>query len=237
MLCRSFLPPPQRNRSSSSEGILAVIWEGRLSVLYRMSKLALAFLVLTGLETRPLLAQASEPPEEQQELPVAAQQDAPGPANAGPTNAQRPNLRALAGLPPKWLEQLQDMTPEEQERFLQNNQRFQALPAARQEQIRRNLEKWNSLTPEQRQAARQRERALERMSPQQRQYVRDSLLPRWQQLPPARRQVIRNRLRLLQRMTPAERSAVLADPRFMRGLSPEEQSVLRDLNALRPVSP
>ena len=201
---------------------------------YRMFKLALALLVLAGLLNKPAFAQgAGEGPDGQMLLPTA-QQDAPEDGNAGPTNGQQPNLRAQQGLPPKWLERLRDMTPEEQNRFMQNNQRFQALPPERQEQIRRNLEKWNSLTPEQREAARQRAQALERMTPEQRQYVRNNLLPRWQALPVQRRQVIRNRLRLLQRMTPAERSAVLADPRFMRGLKPEEQSILRDLNALRP---
>jgi len=203
-------------------------------VLYRRFKFALAVMLLTGLLPKPASAQATGPWENRQALRLAAQQDVPEDGNAGPTNAQQPNLRAQAGLPPKWLERLRDMTPEEQERFLQNNRRFQSLPPERQEQIRRNLEKWNGLTPEQREAARQRARALERMTPEQRQYVRNNLLPRWQQLPMARRQVIRNRLRQLQGMTPAERSAVLADPRFMRGLSPEEQSILRDLNALRP---
>jgi len=151
--------------------------------------------------------------------------------------AVKPGERAMEGMPPKWLENLREMPPEEQQRFLQNNQRFQSLAPERQEQIRRNLEKWNSLTPEQRQAIRDRERVLEQMSPDQRQFVRDNLLPRWQQLPMDRRQAIRGRLRMLQRLTPAEREAALNDPRFMKGLNPDEQSLLRDLNSLRNPPP
>jgi hypothetical protein len=33
-------------------------------------------------------------------------------------------------------------------------------------------------------------------------------------------------------MSPAERKAALEDPKFMQGLSPDEQSTLRDLNSL-----
>lgn len=197
----------------------------------------LALLFLTGLLAPSASAQVGEGWRARQARRNAAQQarangDAPA-DTGGVAGKGQPNLRGMAGLPPKWLDNMRDMSPEEQERFLRNNQRFQALPPERQEQIRRNLQKWNSLSPEERKAIRNRERILEQMSPEQRQYVRNSLLPRWQQLPMERRQAIRGRLRMLQGMTPAERGAALDDARFMRGLSPDEQSLLRDLNSLR----
>jgi hypothetical protein len=121
---------------------------------------------------------------------------------------------------------------------MQNNARFQALLPQRQEQIRKNLENWNRLSPTERDALRDRERILEQMTPQQRQYLRKVLLPQWQALPPARRILLNGRLHVLQGMTPAEREAAINDPRFMQGLSPDEQSVLRNLNALRnPTTP
>jgi len=140
--------------------------------------------------------------------------------------------RGMAGLPPKWVEGLRDMSPEEQERFLSNNRRFQNLPPERQAQIRNNLQKWNQLSPTERDAIRDREYMWEHMSPEQRQYVQGVLLPRWQQMPLERRQLINGRLHTLQSMTPAEREAALDDPRFMQGLSPDEQSTVRDLAAL-----
>lgn len=155
-----------------------------------------------------------------------------GNANAGISKAQ-PNLRGMDGLPPKWVDNLRDMSPEEQNRFMQNNARFQALPPLRQAQVRKNLENWNRLSPTEQMAIRDRERILERMTPQQRQYIRNVLLPQWQALPPQRRQVINGRLHTLQGMTPAQRQAALDDPRFMQGLSPDEQTVLRSLNSLR----
>ena len=98
--------------------------------------------------------------------------------------------------------------------------------------LRQNLEKWNQLTPEQRNDIRIRGEIFDRMTPEQKQYVRDNLLPRWQALPPERRLLILGRQRVLNNMPPAQREARLNDPEFMRGLSPDEQQTLRDLNTV-----
>lgn len=148
-------------------------------------------------------------------------------------NAGKPNARNMEGLPPRWVEKLQDMPPAEQQRFLQNNDRFRNLPPERQEQIRRNLQRWNNLTPEQKQSARNAEEALERMTPEQREYVRKTLLPKWQALPMDRRQAIRRHLAILSRMSASRQQAALNDPKFTEGLSPDEQEMLRSLNSLR----
>jgi Protein of unknown function (DUF3106) len=152
--------------------------------------------------------------------------------NNGAVRGQ-PNLRGMAGLPSKWIENLREMPPEQQERFMQNNRLFQNLAPERQTQIRKNLENWNRLSPEERDAIRERAQILERMTPEQRQYLRNTLLPRWQEMPQERRQAINGRLRILQTMGPAAQQAALADPKFMQGLSPDEQSMLRDLNSFR----
>jgi hypothetical protein len=95
----------------------------------------------------------------------AAKNFAPAPkANGGPVRQGQPNLRGVAGLPPKWVENLREMPPEQQERFLQNNRAFQNLPPERQTQVRKNLENWNKLSPAERDEIRDREQILERMS-------------------------------------------------------------------------
>jgi hypothetical protein len=216
----------------------------------RHGRLTLALLLelLAGLVAQPAHARArSVPfPSVPQRMQKAAQQEraiqppgtrsnVPPKANiAGVPKVQPPGGgRALAGLPPKWVERLRDVTPEEQEHFLENNQQFHNLPPWRQAQIRRNLENWNRRSATERNAIRDRERIWEQMSPQQRQYVKNVLLPQWQQMPPERKQLINGRLHALQGMSPPERQAALEDPRFMRGLSQDEQSVLRNLNSLR----
>jgi hypothetical protein len=158
--------------------------------------------------------------------PNLQQNGKPGPG--APSNA-----RGMAGLPPKWVENLQEMSPEEQDRFLQNNQRFHNLPPERQQQIRQRLQRWNRLTPEERNALRDRERIFERMTPEQRQHIQQELLPKWQQLPLDRRQRLIGRLRTLRGLSDSERQARLNDPRFMQGLTRDEQGMLRDLNTLR----
>jgi Protein of unknown function (DUF3106) len=150
-------------------------------------------------------------------------------ANGG---AHKPNPRAEAGLPPKWVENLRDMPPGEQERFMRNNEKFQSLPPERQAQIRQNLQKWNNLSPEQQNRIRATERMLENLTPEQREHFRNDIVPTLAAMPPGRRARVIGHWRRLQGMTAEEQQAALNDPRFMQGLSPEEQATVRDLNSL-----
>ncbi|HEV2488430.1 MAG TPA: DUF3106 domain-containing protein [Candidatus Acidoferrales bacterium] len=145
----------------------------------------------------------------------------------------KPNPRGMMGLPPKWVENLRNISPEEQERFMNNDARFRSLPPERQDQIRRNLARWNQLTPQQRDAMRRNERILERLTPEEREEVRTDLFPRWQKLPQERRELIQGRLRVLGGMTPEARQQKLQDPEFMQGLDANEQDLLRKLSDLR----
>jgi ferric-dicitrate binding protein FerR (iron transport regulator) len=157
-------------------------------------------------------------------------------ANGGGAKGQ-PNERAMEGLPPKWVDRVRDMPPDQQQQFFENNAQFKQLPPARQAQVRQNLEKWNQLSPEEKDAVRQREQFLDNLPPEQREYVRNTLLPKWQALPQPRRQAINQHLAMLRNMSPATQQAALNDPKFTQGLSADEQSMLRDLNSLRNPSP
>ena len=194
--------------------------------------LSFAAMALAGVASQPSSAQSGLV------RPIRAQAALKAPPRSAPARPPssgkgQPNARGMEGLPPKWVENLREMPPAAQERFFENNQKFQSLPPARQEQIRRNLQLWNNLTPEQKERAREAARALEEMTPQQRQYVRNSLLPRWQALPPERKQVINRHLGMLRNMSPATQEAALNDPKFTDGLSPDELDMLRELNSLR----
>ena len=132
-------------------------------------------------------------------------------------------------LPGQWEQRLGQMSPQQQEHFLQNNERFRSLPPDRQQQIRQNLQRYNSLSPAERDRVEHSYQNWQRMSPEQRQYVQRTLLPKWQQMSPDRKQVVTGRLHTLQQMSPADRQAALNDPRFMQGLSPR-----RTIRAARP---
>src|ERR1700680_210734 len=90
--------------------------------------------------------------------PVEAPRVQPAPKTRRP-----PAPRNMLGLPPRWVERLQGMSPAEQERFLSNNARFRSLPPERQAQIRQRLQIWNGLTPEQHQAVLEREQLWHRV--------------------------------------------------------------------------
>jgi hypothetical protein len=143
------------------------------------------------------------------------------------------NGRGMAGLPPKWVENLRDKSPAEQERFMQNNERFQSLPTWRQQQVRQNLQKYNNLTPQQKAAMQTAEDNWQRLSPEDRQKVKNELLPKWQGMTPERRQAVNGKLHTLQGVSATDREKALNDPKFMQGLNPDEQSMVKSLSTLR----
>lgn len=145
----------------------------------------------------------------------------------------QPGVRAALGLPTKWDDKLRQMSPEEQERFMRNNAKFQSLPPQQQERIRRRMQAWNQLTPQQQDAMRNRAQIFNRLSPEERQEVVSDLAPRWKNLPPDRKELLSGRLRVLRGMTPQQREQALQDPQFMRGLDDNEQDLLRKVSNLR----
>jgi hypothetical protein len=174
-------------------------------------------------------AEAAAYRQERREDSQAKPERAPKP----PKGPATPPERRMMGLPPKWVERLQDMPPQQQERFMRNNERFNSLPPEQQDQIRRRLQVWNNLSPQQQEEIREREQVWEQLTPVQQDYVRNVLQPRWQALPPMRKAVILQHLRALNNLSDADREARLSDPAFNQGLSPDEQRMLRDLAHLR----
>jgi hypothetical protein len=151
----------------------------------------------------------------------------PGAAGAGQGTG-----RNFGGLPPGAEQRLRDMSPQEREHFMQNNQRFQSLSPQEQQQVRQTLKKWDRLSPAERVALRDRQAALDRLPPAQRQHLVNDVFPKWNQMSQERKQVLMGRMHTLQGMSPQDRQAALNDPKFMQGLNPDEQSMLRDLNSL-----
>jgi hypothetical protein len=171
------------------------------------------------------VGQAEAPPRRAQRQ----QRNGPNAMRPGVNPGNGPGAGNMDNLPPKAFERLQDMPPDKQERFLQNNQRFRNLPPDQQARIRQRLQAWNRLTPGQQQEFRERQRVWEQMTPEQQGYVRQTLLPRWQQLPPERRQAIMQRLHQLRNLSEADRQIKLNDPSFVSGLNPEDRETLGQL--------
>jgi hypothetical protein len=137
------------------------------------------------------------------------------------------------GMPPKWMQRLQQMPPDQQQRFLENNHRFQSLPPQEQALVRDRLKLWNTLTPQQRAALMQREQIWQRMTPDQRREVTQVILPEWRQLPPQRHQVLIQKLQQLQGLSDSDRKKQLKDPAFTQDLSPEDRNLLEEMSKLK----
>jgi uncharacterized protein DUF3106 len=147
-------------------------------------------------------------------------------------NNKGENLREAVKLPPKFVEKLEDMSPEQRERFMQNNERFKNMSPQRQAEIRQHLQNWNSMTPQQRIQWREQQQALENMTPGEQHYVRQEMLPQLRAMVPAQRQFLRQHVRQLEGLSDADRGAKLRDPAFLQGLSPDEQKMLPYLSRL-----
>jgi hypothetical protein len=205
-------------------------------VLHRNANVGLCLALLMGLGTTSASAQDGKRWQTRQQYRMVAQHQkaeerAEAKGNGGIVKGQT-TPRQMAGLPPKWVESLREMPPEEREHFLHNNERFRSLPPQRQQQILQNLQKWDRLSPEQKDRIRATERILEQATPEQREHFQNDIVPRLAQMTPERRQRVLAHWRRLQGMSPAEQQAALNDPRFMPGLSPEEQATVRDLNSM-----
>lgn len=146
------------------------------------------------------------------------------------------------------------LSPEEQQRALQEDTFFQALPPQAQERFRRHLERFSQQPPEERQRQlgrfqrfadlppeeqerlRYRAERFAEMNPEQRREAR-RVFHAWQQLPPERRDLMVERLRRLQSAAPEERRSLLEDEDFLAPLSAEEKQLLQQVWRLRQVVP
>jgi predicted Fe-S protein YdhL (DUF1289 family) len=161
-------------------------------------------------------AAAQRPPKNPPPRPAPERKADRPPKGNGGGNAPRfnQNKNGARVTPPNGQERWKNMTPQERQRVLQNEERLRHLPPAQQQVLRDRAQVWNRMTPE------------------QREHIRTDVLPRWRQMPPDRKQAIQQRLRVLQNMPEAARNQRLNDPNFTRGMSEEDRSTLRDLSHL-----
>lgn len=111
------------------------------------------------------------------------------------------------------------VSPEEQRRLRENNQKLRNLPPAERQELDRRARVWQKMTPE------------------QRQYIRNEVAPKWREMPPERRQTIRRKLQTLQNMPEEARNRRLNDPEFTRGMSEDDKETLRKLSHLHVGEP
>jgi Protein of unknown function (DUF3106) len=166
--------------------------------------------------------------------PCAAQKKFNPPRN-------QPEQRAQAGLPRPsghagdWLRRYKDLSPEEQERALQNDPAFRRLPAERQQILRQRLQHFSSLPPQQQLRMLNRMETWEHLTPEQKQQARQ-IFQQMRQLTPDRRRQVMTAVRDLRTMPPDQREQVIDSPRFRSNFSDQELGMIRGASHL-PLAP
>jgi len=169
------------------------------------------------LATASLMAQQPPPPAGDSSKPPSKH-----------ASGQRHNQEPHAG---SWLRKLQKVPPAEQERALDNDPDFKALPADRQERLRQRLRDFNNLPAEKRQRILKRMEVFDHLSPEQQQKARN-LFGRLREMPEGRRRVIKQTASNLRQFDPAERERVLNSEPYRGSFSDEERSLIRELAEL-----
>jgi hypothetical protein len=184
-----------------------------------LSFLLAAAMAATLLSTSPCLAQ-KRPRNVQRVLPEGpvAKQRRPGPAN-----------RPGAGV----VERLMRMTPAEQRKFMDNNPRFQRLPAMQKENIRQRLDQFNALPEGERELLLQRFQLFRQLPAGKQQQAR-RVYRVWRELPVERRKTLIREFESLQGMTSPERTARFGSSEFADSYEIREHRILRALTDLLP---
>lgn len=135
-----------------------------------------------------------------------------------------------------WLARHGNLTPQQQERALQNEPGFNRLPPETQQKLTNRLQQLNRMPPEQRQRTVEHIEALEHLTPQMRQQVRASFQD-FHTLPPDRQRMVRKAFRDLREYPPEQRQALMNTGQFQAQFSPHERSILGNILAVEPYHP
>ncbi len=123
------------------------------------------------------------------------------------------------------------LSPQEQERRLEQDPYYRSLPTDQQIELRGRLKRFNAMPPEKRQRVLNRMEMIARMPPEQQRQAHGL----WQQfrgMDPERKDMMRRTLRQMRTMPPDERERFLNSPMTQSHFSPEEMQMLHGFNSL-----
>jgi hypothetical protein len=132
-----------------------------------------------------------------------------------------------------WLQRHGNLSPEQQEKALQNEPGFNRLAPETQQKLLDRLRQINRMPPNQRQRTVDRIEAMERLSPQMRQQVRASV-QQFHALPEDRQRLMKKAFRDLREYPPEQRQAMMNSGQFQAQFTPQERSILGNILAVEP---
>jgi hypothetical protein len=136
----------------------------------------------------------------------------------------------------EWMDRHRSLTPEQQQKALENEPGFKQLPPQEQQRLSNLLTRLNNMPEEQRRRTIARTEALEHLTPAQRQQVKGTM-QQYNALPADRRRLVARAFRDLREMPDPQRQAILSSDRFHSQFNDNERSTLNNLLAVEPYIP
>ncbi|MGA7521582.1 MAG: DUF3106 domain-containing protein [Acidobacteriaceae bacterium] len=134
---------------------------------------------------------------------------------------------------PQWLNQHQNLSPQQQENLLRREPGFNRLAPDQQQRVMNRLRTLDARPPEQRERFAERNEMFERLSPEQRQNVR-AASQAVRQMPEDRRRMVDRAFNDLRQIPSDQRQAILNSARFDATYTPQERHVLGSLLSIEP---
>jgi hypothetical protein len=128
-----------------------------------------------------------------------------------------------------WMQQHRNLSPADQQRELQSDPSFRALPPQAQQRTLNELRRLQGMNPQEL----NRRRALLRMTPQQQEQF-NAAMQQYAALPPGRQQIVGRAFAALRRVPPRDRAAAMSTFPPLRQLSPYERQTLQNMLAWEP---
>ena len=137
---------------------------------------------------------------------------------------------------PEWLNQHQNLSPQQQENLLRREPGFNRLAPDQQQRVLNRLRSLDARPPEQRQRFAERNEMFMRLSPEQQQNVR-AASQAMRQMPEDRRRMVDRAFNDLRQIPPDQRAAILNSARFANTFSPQERHILGSMLSIEPYEP
>ena len=128
----------------------------------------------------------------------------------------------------EWLSKHLNLSPEQQQRELNNDPEFRRLNPQQQEHLKERLNQFNNLPPQQKERRLRNLQQMESMPADKQQLLRNSL-QQFRQLPDDRRRQVRRAWSSLRQMSPEQQDQVLNSDRFRSDFNDQERSTLKGL--------
>jgi len=158
----------------------------------------------------------------------------PGEPRRDEHDGKKSSRKRWSGNIPPFLFDLAEKSPEEQEKFLSNSERFNRLPPDAQQNLRQRLKDISAMSPEKRAKLRERFEIFHRLPEESRDRIREQVFPVWNRIPDDRRRLVLDELRALRQMAPEARQQRLGSDEFNRTYSADERQVLQQLADMTP---